>query len=319
MKPVERLCSNLDSAIAELRSQGFRIETIYPADEPHSATLSRGSETVRLSTRPDSARPASALPEFHPEFVLTRGGDSGSGRAGMRYRDLIPGRLGGRFIASAVTIEEGGPVSDWVHYHRLAFQMIFVRRGWVRVVYEDQGAPFVLNPGDMVLQPPGIRHRVLESSPRLEVVEISCPALHETCADHELELPTAAVAPDRSFGGQKFVRHVAAEARWTSFVGGEAQDSGIAEATGGLAEVRIVRPAGSARLEFDAHHGELAFGFVLDGRARLVRGDGVDLAESDAFVIPPGEPWCLIDVSADFRLLHVATAPIGENGLAAGD
>ncbi|MFL6730478.1 MAG: cupin domain-containing protein [Sphingomicrobium sp.] len=318
MKPVERLCSDLDSALAELTSQGFRIETIYPADEPHSATLSRGSETVRLSTRPDAPRPASALPEFRPEFVLSRGGDSGSGRAGMRYRDLIPGRLGGRYIASAITIDEGGPVADWVHYHRLAFQMIFVRRGWVRVVYEDQGAPFVMTPGDLVLQPPGIRHRVLESSPGLEVVELSCPALHETCADHELELPTA-VATDRSFGGQRFVRHVAAEAPWAPFAGGEAQDSGISEATGGLAEVRTLRPGGSARLEFDAHPGELVFGFVVDGRARLERGDGFDLAESAAFVIPPGEPWRLADLSADFRLLHVTTARIGENGLAAGN
>ena len=53
--------------------------------------------------------------------------------------------------------------------------MIAVRRGWVRVVYEDQGEPFVMEAGDLVLQPPGIRHRVLESSPGLEVVEITLP------------------------------------------------------------------------------------------------------------------------------------------------
>ena len=43
--------------------------------------------------------------------------------------------------------------------------------------------------GELVLQPPLIRHRVLESSPGLEVVEISAPALHETFADHDLKLP----------------------------------------------------------------------------------------------------------------------------------
>ena len=83
----------------------------------------------------------------------------------MLYRDLIPGRLGGRYIASLISIPEGGPVADWVHFHRVAFQMIYVRRGWVRVVYEDQGEPFVMREGDLVLQPPEIRHRVLESSP----------------------------------------------------------------------------------------------------------------------------------------------------------
>ena len=49
-----------------------------------------------------------------------------------------------------------------------------------------------------------IRHRVLECSPGLEVIEVSCPAEHETLADFELELPTPDVRPDRDFGGQRF-------------------------------------------------------------------------------------------------------------------
>ena len=72
----------------------------------------------------------------------------------MLYRDLIPGRLGGRYIASHITIPKGGPVSDWVHYHRIALQLIYVRRGWVRVVYQDGGEPFVMREGDLVIQPP---------------------------------------------------------------------------------------------------------------------------------------------------------------------
>src|SRR6185436_13024852 len=106
------------------------------------------------------------------------------GRAGMRYRDLIPGRQGGRFIASHIAIPEGGPVADYVHHHFVRVQLIYCHRGWVRVVYEDQGAPFMLEAGDCVLQPPGIRHRVLESSVGLEVIEIGSPAVHETFADH---------------------------------------------------------------------------------------------------------------------------------------
>jgi len=95
--------------------------------------------------------PAEGLPPFAPEFVLTRpGATGGQGRAGMLYRDLIPSRLGGRYIASHITIPDGGPVSDWVHYHRILVQMIFVRRGWVRVVYEGEGEPFVMHTGDHV-------------------------------------------------------------------------------------------------------------------------------------------------------------------------
>ena len=53
----------------------------------------------------------------------------------------------------------GGPVPDWVHFHKVRFQLIYCWHGWVRVVYEDQGDPFVLQAGDCVIQPPQIRHR----------------------------------------------------------------------------------------------------------------------------------------------------------------
>jgi quercetin dioxygenase-like cupin family protein len=248
------------------------------------------------------------MPPFVPELVLTRAqAGGGQGRAGMIYRDLIPGRLGGRYIASLITIPEGGPVADWVHYHRIAFQLIAVRRGWVRVVYEGQGEPFVMHAGDLVLQPPRIRHRVLESSPGLEVVEVSCPALHETLADHDLELPTA-TNPERTFDGQCFVRHVGATAPWTDFNGGEAQVTAIAAATHGLGEARLVRAHGASPIEFSGHYGELLFGFVLEGSASLDYAAGFALGPADSFVIPPGAPWRLSDASPDFRLLQVTTA-----------
>ena len=71
----------------------------------------------------------------------------------MEYRDLLPDRLGGRLIASHIRIRDGGPVPDYVHYHAIDFQLIYVRAGWVRVVYEDQGPPFVMHAGDCVVQP----------------------------------------------------------------------------------------------------------------------------------------------------------------------
>ena len=112
------------------------------------------------------------------------------GRAGMRYRDLIPSRLGGRYIASHIHIPTGGEVPDYVHFHKVKFQTIFCYKGWVRVVYEGQGESFVMQAGDCVLQPPQIRHRVLESSNDLQVIEIGSPAIHQTIADLVLTLPT---------------------------------------------------------------------------------------------------------------------------------
>ena len=308
MSEREIVCEELNLALSRFREEGFRLEVIYPADDPHTALLSRGAEVVRLTTRPGAEPPSAAMPPFAPEFVLTSaGGDSGRGRAGMHYRDLIPGRLGGRYIASHITIAEGGPVADWVHFHRVAFQMILVAKGWVRVVYEDQGEPFVMEAGDLVLQPPGIRHRVLDSSPGLEVIEISAPALHETFADHALDLPNQRIDRERLFDGQRFLRHVAAEAPWTERNGFEAQLTGMKEASNGFADVQVLKPGSAAAIHFARHGGELLFGFVLQGSARLDAGDGFDLASGDAFVIPPGAEWGLSAATADLRLLHVAT------------
>lgn len=308
-RDIEDLVSaDFDAALARLQREGARLDVIWPADAPHSAILTHEGKSLRLTARPDAPPPAGALPAFRPAFVLTRAGtESGAGRAGMGYRDLIPGRLGGHSIASHISIPDGGPVADWVHYHRIAFQLIVVRRGWVRVVYEDQGAPFVMAPGDMVLQPPGLRHRVLEASPGLEVIELGCPAVHETFADHDLTLPNGEARPGRIYGGQHFLHHVAAATGWTGWHGAEAQATALSTATGGLAEARIVRPGAADGIEVPAHEGALVFGFVLEGSARLDFGEGHKLGPADAFVIPPREVWRLTGMSADFRLLHVTT------------
>lgn len=299
------------SAIDDLERHGFRLDVIYPADDPKTAVMSRAEESVRL-TEPDAPELPSGLPPFDPEFVLTRAGAApGEGRAGMLYRDLIPRRLGGRIIASHITIPEGGLTSDWVHYHRIVLQLIYVRRGWVRVVYEDEGDPFVMGEGDLVLQPPLIRHRVLESSPGLEVVELSSPALHETFSDYRLELPNLQQT-GRKFGRQRFLRHVAAVTPWTAFEGGEAQEIGLDRATGGSAAARVIRPTNAATIVFPPHFGELVFGFVLDGSARLGFSGDHQLGPADAFVIPPHEAWSLAQCSAEFRLLHITTARLDD-------
>lgn len=312
MSEVQLVCTDFNAALELLRAAGLRLDVIYPADEPHTALLTQDGKAVRLTSRPDVPRPPAALPPFAPEFVLTRaGGQSGEGRAGMHYRDLLPSRLGGRYVASHIVIADGGPVSDWVHFHRIALQLIYVRKGWVKLVYEDQGEPFVMHAGDMVLQPPKIRHRVLESSPGLEVIELGCPALHETFADHAMALPTGSVRPERDFGGQRFLRHVAKETAWTDFLGVEAQETSLREASNGIAEARTIRMARSGNLAFPSHGGELVFGMVIEGSACLEYAGETPLGPADAFAIPPGNSWKLSKPSPDFRLLHVTTGKIG--------
>ena len=308
---VELVCSDFTAALELLKEAGFRLDVIYPADEPHTAVLSGHDRNLRLTARADAEPPPSQPPPFKPEFVLTQwGGVSSEGRAGMLYRDLIPGRLGGRYIASHIIIECGGPIADWVHFHGIALQLICVRSGWVRVVYEDQGEPFIMEAGDIVLQPPGIRHRVLESAAGLEVVEITCPALHETFADHAMNLPNGLNA-DRRFGGQLFHHHIAKHATWHPFAGGRSQESGIAKATGGMANVRTIEPTDGSELRFGAHDGELVFGFVLEGSGELSLQGSFEIQPGDAFVVPPDQAWKLSRLSSDFRLLQVLTSRIG--------
>jgi mannose-6-phosphate isomerase-like protein (cupin superfamily) len=251
------------------------------------------------------------LPPVQQSFVLERASDEASwsvGRAGMRYRDLIPGRQGGRFIASHIHIPNAGPVPDYVHFHDVRFQMIFCYRGWTRLVYEDQGEPFILNAGDCVLQPPHIRHRVLESSANLEVIELGCPALHETHADPDVSLPTATLNQDRLFGGQRFVRHQAHHATWEPYSHGfKRRRFGLREATSGLAEASVLRLSGTASPDPLSHDGEFFFHFVLQGSVTLERSDSAphDLRAGDSYVMPAGETFELGRRSADLEILEV--------------
>lgn len=297
------------------RRLGFRVEMIVPADDPKSAVISGQGLTLRLVTSEERAVfPASEIesPADSREFVISRFDEQDAwkiGRAGMTYRDLIPGRLGGRVIASHIRIPDGGETPDYVHYHKVDFQMIYCKAGWVRVVYEDQGPSFVLAPGDCVLQPPQIRHRVLESSPGLEVVEIGCPAVHETWADHELQLPTQQILPHRLFGSQRFVRHIAKEAQWTPWRldGLESRDTGIGAATNGLADVRVVRTRAAVAANLPGHDREFLFLFVLQGELTInAPAQRIhSLQSGDCCVIPAGLEYTL-QASAGLEMLEVS-------------
>jgi mannose-6-phosphate isomerase-like protein (cupin superfamily) len=303
-----------DVAVERFRAAGFALRMTMPADDPACALLEGDRLTIRL-VRDGAEWPSSPLSSpLVPTFELTRLADTGwgTGRAGMHYRDLLPSRQGGRFIASHIRIPDAGPVPDDVHYHHVEFQLIFCVAGWVRLVYQGQGDPFDLGAGDCVLQPPTIRHRVLESSAGLEVVELTCPAVHETWFDSELSLPT----PDRQheFGGQPFVLHRAAEATWEPWRadGFECRDTGIGAATDGLVGARVVRGELGSQTPV-AHDSELQFWFVLDGAAILVRPDKSPetLGRGDAVAVPAAMAHALVAGDRGVELLEV-TAPAAE-------
>jgi quercetin dioxygenase-like cupin family protein len=333
---TSELAADLAALTGEL---GFRVDAIFPADHPTTAIVSAHGLRLRLEAA-DAPAPVTVhlvvdapgdpvtlpggstiacvpfdrpyvLPDNHPSLVVSHDdGTSGVGRAGMRYRDLVPDRWGGRFISSLISIPAGGPVPDYVHFHKIRFQLIFVKDGWVRVVYEDQGEPFVLARGDCVIQPPEIRHRVLEASPGLEVVEIGCPADHETIADWSLPLPNGPGDGHRTWEGQRFVRHVAADAEHQPWrvPGWEHRETGVAAATAGLAGVRVARPTGQptdpAWLALDTEFSQLVVlrgvvTFEAEGRPAEVLRDG------SAVAIPGATRFRLTGPSHDCELLDV--------------
>ena len=131
-----------------LKVLGMRMESIRPADDPKvvvfaghglrirlDAGASEAAGTIRiLSDDPDAVAdgarvvtspggtnveiseldPPVVMPATEHEFIVRRLADKAPwviGRAGMQYRDLIPGRLGGSIIASHIRIPDGDPAA----------------------------------------------------------------------------------------------------------------------------------------------------------------------------------------------------------------
>ncbi len=324
----------------------MRLDSIFPADNPNTAVFSghglrvrvekfapEGPATIRILTddpagfadgevdmvAPNGTHieirdidPPLVQPVTEHSYSVRRLADNAPwviGRAGMHYRDLVPSRLGGSIIASHIRIPDGGPVPDMVHFHKVGFQLIFCYKGWVEVLYEDQGERIRLNAGDCFVQPPEIRHRVMEASAEIEVIEIGVPAEHITEIDHDLTLPTQKQNPDREWNGQRFVHNVGADAQCLPFriPGFTARDTTINENTKGVASVQVVQ-RGQGDVPWTSHDTDILFGFVMAGGVTL-QGEGQEpsaLEPGDAFVIPPGMKTRLGEPTDDFELLEVS-------------
>ncbi len=328
------------------KTLGMRLENIFPADDPAVASFSGHGLRVRVEKGADVApgtlriltdnpdrfadgqrhltapngtqvqivplTPEVEQPATQHEFVVRRLKDEAPwiiGRAGMHYRDLIESRLGGSIIASHIRIPDGGPVPDMVHYHTVGFQLIFCYRGWVEVLYEDQGDVIRLHAGDCVTQPPGIRHRVVEASANIEVIEIGVPAEHVTTIDHDFTLPNGKGDPAREWDGQTFVHHVKDQAILTPFriPGFTSRDTGITAGTKGVAGIHVARFESGTPPQ-TRHDADIHFTFVMEGQMTLSAQGQEDrtLEAGDAFVIPPSMVTQYADCSDDLELLEVA-------------
>ncbi len=119
-------------------------------------------------------------------------------RSYFEYRDLgIKHATGGKVVAHVIRARPGkAPHGEW-HMHDCAMQFVYVLKGWVRFEYEGVGE-VLMKAGSCFYQPPRIRHRELEHSPDVEMLEVVAPADFRTFSK---EQPAARKSPARRSRG----------------------------------------------------------------------------------------------------------------------
>lgn len=326
------------------RDVGFQLLALNPASNPVQAELGGFGLTIRLDTRhraPDAGciviktqqhsvcddmrSPSGALiireslqepgiqtiQKHSTEICTLRTSPWKAGKAGTQTRELIPSRLGGGIVATHIRIPNGGPVADKVHYHTANFQLVFCVQGWITLVYEDQGEPVTLSAGDCVTQPPHIRHRVLETSNGLEVLEIGLPAEHVTAIDNNMQLPTSQVDSHRQFDGQRFCHFRRENAKWQRhrLPGFVSSDTGVAHASANVAGARVLKAIHSPPAYSTRHSADVLFSYILSGSVRV---DGQLLVAGDAFTLPPHEAHRISDLSEDVSVFEFSVPGLFE-------
>lgn len=151
-----------------------------------STTRAKPSAKRRSVRAAPTAKQRKAAPRKKTQrFTVSHVRDSEFKADGLRpyarYRDLgIAAASGG--LCQAHVIRMVPPVTDEVrkrHYHETELQLIYVLRGWMKNEFEGHGEQ-LMEAGSCWLQPPKIKHTVLDYSDDLEVLEIIVPANFKT-------------------------------------------------------------------------------------------------------------------------------------------
>jgi hypothetical protein len=150
----------------------------------------RGKQTAR-KTPPAARRPVSAkarlkTPRPRKQTFVASHLDEGDFKQGLRsyakYRDLgmaaATNGLAQAHVIRLIAPCDPAEVSKR-HYHDVEFQMIYVLKGWIKGEYDGAGV-VTMREGSCWLQPPKIKHTVLDYSDDCELLEIIIPADFDT-------------------------------------------------------------------------------------------------------------------------------------------
>jgi len=142
---------------------------------------------ARKASRPRRAAAARAKAKARPKQKFTashfREEDFQTGlREYAKYRDLGISKATGGMVQAHVIRLVPPCIPEEVsklHYHDVDFQMVYVLKGWMKSEFEGQG-PVLMREGSCWIQPPRIKHKVLDYSDDCEVLEIILPAKFDT-------------------------------------------------------------------------------------------------------------------------------------------
>jgi quercetin dioxygenase-like cupin family protein len=253
-----------------------------------------------MSTSSAATAPTGFAVSYLADNAWTRNGL----RAFYAYRDLgVAAATGRRWRAHHIRIlDAGGAKTGW-HCHDLAFQLVYVLRGFVRFLLDDREV--VLRAGDCTHIPAFTMHDEIEYSADFEVLEITSPADVTTLTARPLPLPERPRA-----------RFAESHLRETDFVRGsgpraflEYRDLGVIAATDRRVQAQVVRTRGPCDQSTGWHHHTLDFQFVyvLDGWVRTaLEGLGeFTLRAGDAMSVPGRLRHDVTAFSPDFTVLEL--------------
>ena len=154
---------------------------------PAAKSRARAKTTTRRRAAPRAKAAAKPKAKARPKHKFTvshhRDEDFLTGlREYAKYRDLgMSDATGGMVQAHVIRmVPPCNPEEvSKLHYHDIDFQMVYVLKGWIKNEFEGHG-PQLMREGTAWIQPPRIKHTVLDYSDDCELLEIILPAEFDT-------------------------------------------------------------------------------------------------------------------------------------------
>ena len=164
------------------RKSKHRRKIQRAARKPAAVRRGRGSADTKLGSSGASRARAKGKSRARQHTFVASHHRPDAFDQGLRryaqYRDLgIAGATGGMVRAHVIKMIppcDPAEVSKR-HFHDVEFQMVYVLKGWIKGEYEGAGV-VTMREGSCWLQPPKIKHSVLDYSDDCELLEIIMPA-----------------------------------------------------------------------------------------------------------------------------------------------